>query len=423
MNKNKKRAISLSKLFKNNKFLLAMSLVISIVLWVAVSLSDTNDTTATISNIPIQVTLSEEAVDSGLQIFSGNDQTASVTVTGNRLAVGSLSSDDIVVSAPTAGTISTSGNYALSLTAKKLNTSDRFEIISTVSPSVINVYVDQLKEQSFNVINKITYNVSEGYHATVSSSTSSVTVSGPQSEVDRVTSVGIIGEIEGELKDNTSLECEVKLYDNTGSVVNSNLITLSDEKIVANFSVLPYKEVPVNVVFDNKPDELDMANYTTVVPNKLKIAAPKNVLDKLDSIDTAPISMSSLENDSYNLERELEIPSKCTNISNTDSAQVKVNLSSMSSKTFKVTRSSFNVVNLDDSYSYSIATETLNVTLIGPESDLGRITSSDISCVIDASNIDGTTGSITLPATFSVNYSSSCWAHGDYKVNISVSKQ
>ncbi len=420
--KNKKSSFRLSRLFKNNKFLIILSLIISIAVWITMSLSDTNETTATISNIPVQITLSDDAVDSGLQIFTGNDQTASVTVSGNRLAVGSLSSDDIVVSAPTAGTISTSGNHALSLTAKKLNQSDRFEIISSVSPSVINVFVDQLKEQSFNIVNKITYNVSDGYHASLNPSATSVTVSGPKTEVERVASVGIVGEIKGELKDNTSIECQVVLYDNSGAVVNSNLLTLSDETITANFSVLPYKEVPVKIAFKNKPEGLNMDNYSTITPSKLKIAAPKNVLDKLESISTTAIDFVTLKNSVYDLEPDLDIPSKCTNISNTDTADVKINLGSFTSKTFKVKSDQFEVNNLDSSYSYSIATDTLNVTIVGPASEISKLSESDIGCVIDASSIENTTGSITLPAEFTVDGDTSCWAFGEYEVNISVTK-
>ena len=420
--KNRRPSFRLSRLFKNNKFLIIISLVISISVWVAMSFSDSNETTATISNIPIQITLSDDAVDNGLQIFTGNDQTASVTVSGNRLAIGSISADDIVISAPTAGTIATSGNYALSLTAKKLNQADRFEITSTVSPSVINIFVDQLKEQTFNVVNKITYKVSDGYHASFNPSATSVTVSGPKTEVDKVASVGIVGEIKGELKDNASLDCDVKLYDNSGGVISSNLLTLSDDTITANFSVLPYKEVPIKIACKNKPDGLNIDDYATIIPDKIKIAAKKDVLDKLESVSTSAVDFSTISNESYDLEVDLDIPSNCTNISNTDSVDVKINLSSFTKKTLKVKKDIFEVKNLSSEYSYSIATDSLNVTLVGPKSELADITSSDILCEIDASSIEKTTGSISLPATFTVSGDAACWAYGKYEVNISINE-
>ena len=408
--------------FKNNKLLIILSLIISIVVWVTVSMSDTNDTSATISDIPIQINLSDDAVDNGLQIFTGNDQQASVTVEGNRMSIGSISKDDIIVSAPTAGTISTSGTYPLSLTAKKANSSDRFEIVSTVSPSVITIFVDQFKETNFDIVNKITYKVSKGYHAVVTTSAESITVSGPQSEVDKVATVGIVGEISGELKDNTSLECDVKLFDNSGSVITSNLLTLSDNKVTANFSVLPYKEVPVNIAFDNKPSGLDMNNYSTILPGKIKIAAPQEILDKLTAINTTPIDFNTLKNQSYDFEQKLDIPSKCVNISDTQTADVKINLSSFRTRTLKVSSDFFKMTGLSNDYSYNIVTDSLNIKLVGPKNQINIITPSDLSCEIDGSSIDGTTGSITLPVKFSVNGRTSCWVSGSYKVNIFVEK-
>lgn len=410
------------RLFKNNKFLIIISLIISISIWVTVSISDTNDTNATISNIPIQINLSDDAVDNGLQIFSGNDMKASVTVTGNRLSIGQISTDDIIVSAPTAGTISTPGTYPLSLTAKKTNSADRFEIVSTVSPSVINVLVDKYKEANLEIENHITYKVSKGYHAVVTTSSDSITVSGPQSEVDKVASVGITGEISGELKTNTSMECDVKLFDNSGSVITSNLLTLSDEKVTANFSVLPYKEVPVKVAYDNKPSSLNMDYYSNILPNKIKIAAPQDILDELDYINTAPIDFNTLRNQSYDLEQKLDIPSKCVNISDSDTVDVKLNLSAFKTRKLKVSGDYFTMSGLSKDYSYNISTNSLNVTLVGPASQIRKINPEDLTCEIDGSSIDGTTGSITLPVKFKVKGKTSCWVTGNYKVNVSVEK-
>lgn len=411
------------RLFKNNKFLLIISLIISISIWITVSVSDTNDTTATVSNIPIQISLSKDAEDNGLQIFSGNDMQASVTVTGNRLSIGQISSDDIIVSAPTAGTISTSGTYPLSLTAKKTNSSDNFEIVSTVSPSVISVLVDKYKETEFDIENHIKYKVSEGYHAVVTTSSDTITVSGPQGEVDKVASVGIVGEISGELKSNTSMECDVKLFDNSGSIITSNLLTLSDDKVTANFSVLPYKEVPVKVAYENQPDSLNMDYYSNILPNKIKIAAPQEILDKLTHINTTPIDFATLKNKSYDFEQKLDIPSKCVNISETDTVDVKINLSSFKTRKLKVSSDYFKMTGLSDEYSYSIATDSLNITLVGPASQVRKITPDDLTCEVDGSSIDGTTGSITLRVKFKVNGKTSCWVTGQYKVNVTVDKQ
>ncbi|MCH5303325.1 MAG: hypothetical protein J1E41_00555, partial [Ruminococcus sp.] len=269
-----KRGFSPSRLFRNNKFLLVLSLLIAISVWVIMSLSNTNESDTVISNIPIQINLSDEAVNNGLKIFSGDDQTASVTVKGNRVTLGTISSDDIVVSAQTAGSISTSGTYALSLSTRKANSSDNFEIVSTASPSVITVYVDYSKEASFKVENKLIYSVAEGYHADVALSTDEISVSGPRSEVSKIASAAIEGTIGGEIRADKSSEFDIKLYDSLGSEISNGMINLSEETVTVNFSVLPEKEVPIKLAYENKPGRLNVESFVNTKPNKILVCAP-----------------------------------------------------------------------------------------------------------------------------------------------------
>ena len=86
----KKKKLSLNKLFQNNKFLIILALVISTITWVYMSMGTTNDTTVTISNIPIQIELPDQLDNNGLQVFRDTKQTATVTVTGSRAVLGSI---------------------------------------------------------------------------------------------------------------------------------------------------------------------------------------------------------------------------------------------------------------------------------------------------------------------------------------------
>ena len=62
------------------------------------SMGTTNDTTVTISNIPIQIELPDQLDNNGLQVFRDTKQTATVTVTGSRAVLGSIGTKDITVS-------------------------------------------------------------------------------------------------------------------------------------------------------------------------------------------------------------------------------------------------------------------------------------------------------------------------------------
>ena len=90
MKNNKSKRSKFKAFLQSTNFLFIISIVISLVIWIYMSISTGNDTSLTISGIPVQVELSDEAVNNGLQVFSGSDHTASLTVTGNRAVVGSL---------------------------------------------------------------------------------------------------------------------------------------------------------------------------------------------------------------------------------------------------------------------------------------------------------------------------------------------
>lgn len=418
-----KKRFSLSRLFRNNKFVLVISLIISVMIWVLISLSNTNESDTTITNIPIQINLSDDAVNNGLKIFSGADQTASVVVKGNRVTLGSITSDDIVVSAQTAGTISTSGTYALSLTAKKAMSTNNFEISSSVSPSVITVFVDHSKTASFKIDNKLKYNVTDGYHADVTLSADEIKVTGPQSEVSKISTAVIEGTIGGEISEDKSSEFDVKLYDSTGTEISNGMFELSDTSVTANFSVLPEKEVPVNLSYKNKPASLNIDSFIDINPRKILIAAPQSTLKNIAHISTEQIDFNELPNKKNVLTLNLNTPDKVSNLNDNKSVKATLDLRSYKSKRVRLTNNNFKLNGLDNAYSYYFLTDVLNVSVNGPKSKLKKITSADISCVIDASDIDGTTGSISLPVKVSLKNSDYCWVYGEYKVNVYVYKQ
>ncbi len=417
-----KQHFSISRLFRNNKFVLIVSAMIAVSIWVLMSLSNTNESDRVISNIPIQINLSDEAVKNGLEIFSGNDQTASVTVKGNRVTLGSISSDDIVVSAQTAGSISTSGTYALSLTTRKANSADNFEIISTATPSVITVYADYPKEAQFDIENKIKYSVAENYHADVTLSADEIKVNGPQSEVSKIASVAIEGTIGGEMREDKSSEFDVKLYDSLGSEISNGMIDLSEKTVTVNFSVLPEKEVPIKLAYKNKAKGLNVDSFASVSPNKILVSGPADVLENLEYVSTEAIDFTKLSNKREKLDLALDLPDKVVNLSENDSIRVNLDLRSYRTKTIRVSKDHFIVRGLDASYSYTFSTDELNVVLKGSKSKLDDIKASNITCKINASDIDGTTGSISLPVSITFDGVDSCWAYGDYNVNIIVTK-
>ena len=104
----------INKFFKSNKLAFVFSLIVSFCIWVKLSTSSSEKISKTISNIPINIALSESAKESGLRVFGLDNVFAEVTVEGNRIALGQLTKENITVFAQqSAGIINTTGNYTL----------------------------------------------------------------------------------------------------------------------------------------------------------------------------------------------------------------------------------------------------------------------------------------------------------------------
>lgn len=418
----KKKKLSLNKLFQNNKFLIILSLVISTITWVYMSMGTTNDTSVTISNIPIQIELPDQLVNNGLQVFSDSEQTATVTVTGSRAVLGSISTKDITVTAATNG-IDSAGTYQISLSAVKTNPSANFQIISTVTPSNVNVIVDYLRETSFPIQENVVYKVADGYYASTSLASKNITVSGPQTEIAKIAKVSASAELDGILDDSTSATADILLYDKSGNRISTDLLKMEFGTVEASISVLPEKTVKVVPEFMNKPEGLNLGDdMLSVEPSEILLAGPKKVLDNTKSIKLESIDFATLSNKRYEYnDQGINIPTDCKNISNSTAAKVVLDLSSLSKKTYTV--DSFKVSGLSSEYKADVTQTNMSVTVIGSKKELENLKSSDIECIIDTSDQSGTVGSVQMPVTFKLKGTSTCWVSGSYKANITISEK
>lgn len=417
-----KKKFSLNGILKNNKFLFILAVLISFSVWIYMSMGSSNDTSLTISNIPIQIELPDESRDSGLQVFSGGEQTASVTISGNRAILGSITESDITVTAA-ANTISSTGTYQLSVSAAKTNPGQNFQIISTVSPSTVSVFVDYLRESTFQIQENVVYKVADGYYASTALSSKNVVISGPQTEISRISKVSAVASIDNTLTESDSTEAKIVLYDKNGKEISTNLLTMDLYSVQAMVSVLPEKTVDIKPVFLNKPNGLNINDdIIKMEPDSILIAGPQKILNDTLSVNLEPIDFSTLKNEVKTFPSlGIDIPKDCKNISNSTTADVTLDLSKLSSKKFTVDK--FTVEGLLNEYKADVTQKSISVTIIGPKKEIDNLKSNDITGVIDTSDSEGTTGSVQMPVSFTIKGTKSCWAYGSHKANLTITEK
>lgn len=420
MKENKSKFKGFKAFIQSTNFLFILSVVISLSIWIIMSISTGNDTSLTISGIPVQVELSDEAVNNGLQVFSGSDYDASLTVTGNRAVVGSLQASDITVKA-TANYVDSAGNYTLYLNASKNNPYSDFQISSSIKPSTIDVFIDYLREETFDIQENVVYKVDDGYYASTTLSSKTIYISGPQSEVSKIAKVVASADIDGTLNSSQKVDADIILFDSAGKEINTDLLSLDFKTVEAAISVLPEKEVTLKPVFTNLPSGLQITDdMISVEPSSIMLAGTDDVLVKTDAVSLAPIDFTTLTNTRTTFDLAVEIPTDCKNISNTSTAKVTLDLSSLSSKKLVVEK--FTVQGLASGYSAEVTQKSLEVTVYGTSSQIDSLNAADITAVIDVSASGGMKGSVSMPVTFAIEKGSSCWVSGSYKANLTISE-
>nr|WP_316618000.1 CdaR family protein [uncultured Ruminococcus sp.] len=414
----KKRSLS-QLIFSKNYVIFILAVIISIGIWTYMSLNSSNDTTVTISNVPIQMDLSESSRNLGLQIFTDEKQTASVTVTGNRTILGSVTESDLTVTAA-ASSVNSSGNFTLPVSAAKKNPSSNFQITGS-TPSSVSVMVDYYKESTFQIQDKILFGVADGYYGATSLPYNSITISGPQTEVMKIKQVAAVASVEDNLLETTDVEADIVLYDENGNELSQKLLTMSFRTLTATISVLTEKSVKVEAGYVNKPSGLDLTNLVEIHPSGILLAGPDDVMKTLVSVKTEEIDFSTLSDEAVNFNTlAINIPEKCKNISNNATAQVKIDLSGMTKKTFDV--DTFKVEGLSSAYKAEVTSKNISVTVIGPKSEIESLDADKITATISVTDPAVKTGSVEMPVTFRFDGANSCWAYGKYTANLNISE-
>ncbi len=442
MSKNNKSIIE--KIIYNNKLLMVFCLIISVILWAAVKINYSADTTRTISDIKITVTNSADSSD--FVPFIGEDELyADVVVTGKAYNINSyaLSKDDIIVEA-SGGYIDSAGYKVLNLTVKPSETSDLSDVeISSVSPSTLSVYYDRKATQTFDVEARITNstdNLAEG-EFTVGQpvpSMSTVEITGPATILNKMTKVYFEGSvIEDELPltqakvipADISYELESKRYEKYLTCESIN-----DESNPATVTIPVYvtKNVPTQVKFINQPAYFtENSPKVRITPSELKVTYNPAESEDYEFITVGTVDFRSLL-DEVN-EFSFEVDEKFVN-SGTDTSfgefRVTVDMSSMSSKTFDITDGKVVLLNRTDGLNYSVDTSRSNfdsVVVVGPEKSLKKITTDDIQVEINVSSLSAVArGSQTIEVSniSIVNEEiTDCWIYGKYNAVIRVTAQ
>lgn len=259
-----KKSFSFSNLIYNDKYLIFVSIVVALLVWIFTSLSVGTDESKTIKvNVPIKLgdSVSEQL---GMQYYSLQDTVElTVSVTGAKYVVGQVTENDLDVSFDTSA-INRVGEHSIPILVTNKSKSLDFSIDS-VYPKTIDGYFDVNSEKTFDVVlNFDESNTAEGYaFGNPVLNEEKVVVSGPKTYVDKISSVYCDVDFgdKSDLTETFTQDCEIHF---DGDSIVNNFLTVTSrtdkEKPIKNLNVtLPVLKkvvLPVSSSFEDKPQGL-----------------------------------------------------------------------------------------------------------------------------------------------------------------------
>lgn len=430
-----KKKFSLGGIFFHNTFVLIFSFCVAVVAWFVMT-SQNTDTNRVIRDVPIEVQLASSAEEDGIRVFNQTYNMADLEIAGSSLITNKLTAEDFQVTAllnPTSTKLTgnTLQKATLPIRAVKLSSVADYKIVS-YSPEEITVEYDRYKEATFTIEQDLTYSADSNYYpGTVSLSAQEVVISGPESSVNKISRAAVAYTVNDPLKSDASFTCPVRLYDQENQEItdmSALYLTLDVDTVEVNIPILGRKTVEIKAATVHQPKGFADSRIT-VSPAQIDIAGDPEVLATINEItlDT-PIDFADLEVSANNaITMDIPLPAGVKNITaagenSVSQATVSINLNGYRQTTVQVPVENIQISNRPAGKEVTVDVKSIDVTLVGSEAQVTKLTGESVLVQIDLANYNDTNGGINASATVALTGtgSDSCWVLGKYTVALTL---
>ena len=427
------------------------SLLISIGLWVFITLTMSNDSVKTITDVPIHIDTTDLQETSKLELISIVDPPAlsnakvDVTLSGSIYQLSRVTAEDVSVVAQVTG-ITRAGEYTFSLVPSCSVRNVNVKIENNYD--FVKVWFDYKKQKDVKIDKVIAYGVSVSSDDLIigdtASSIKSLRLSGPESVIDSSASVHVCATINKEISEPFETLGTIHYLDADGndispdrisfvSIIDYNDIEAStgvpagapiEDDITVMVPVSKTATLPLAISFANQPAgfNLDSLSYS-LSPSSIKLEGSIDAINKLidaGSYTVEGIDFATLSPYSPNMKLNLNLSTGIEELNGISEVNVKFNFNNYTTKTITLPNNgNFTLINADG-LKAQVTTESIDIVVAGPASSVNAIGAGSCSVVVDMESYDGTPGQRKMPATVTVRNKNNCWVYGTYSVMVLV---
>lgn len=415
---------NLKKGTKANFSLAIYSVVIAILAWFIISVTLYPSVKKTITNIPLTVEITGSAADSGLSVISYDVETVDVKLKCSRTEYTELTAETLTAYVDFEN-ISTTGKKNLAVKLKTSTGATYSE--ATIEPATVNVVLDKYDTKEFPISPKIP-NVTLAEGKTINNDEfvcepDTISITGPLAQLEKISECHAVSDKDLTLDSSYTLNSDrVQLFSEDGSEIDQENMTFSQTNFLMNIPVLTQKTVTPTVQILNAPSDFDQSCLKlNMSVDSLTIASKNSMSEIPDTLEIAKIQLSDLDigySKTFDITSVLETRN-CINMSGVDSITVSLDDTGLAKKELTLDKKNIHLSNTPaDDYEYSILTQQLSITIVGPEDLIGELTANDFLADANLLNADTSLNQFNYDVSVSCLTQDNVWSVTKAKVSI-----
>lgn len=310
--------------------------LLSFCLWIYVNNVETTVKTYTLKNVPVKLVNVEALKNYGLALSPGQKFEVNLNLEGPSKYIYSVNQNDFTIQADLS-------EYALkngenNIPVQIINYPQQVNIKNN-GYLIVKVKLEPLEQKTFDTVSDVNVTFAPNvYKDSINFTSEKVEVSGPQSAVNKVKTVALVGSL-----DNVS-ESMVRSFKYEALDANNNVVkdvTLS--KSSGELSVLTNTGKKVNVVAEFKgqlPNGITLLS-TEISQNSVNIVGDKSALEGVSTLKTEPIDLTNITGNTKKTV-QIVLPSGVKVAGGNNTVTVNINVSGNTSDVDKNTQENNN---------------------------------------------------------------------------------
>lgn len=402
----------------NNIGLKIVSLMGTLILWLAVMSAVNPVVSTTIHNIKVGVENESAISELGktYEILSGD--TVSAKVTARKSDIDQLTSSDIKVTADLSK-LSIVNSMPLEVEIESLP-----DASIKLSMNTMEISVEDIVDGEFPIeINQTEPPSTKYYISDIELSSDTLVISGAKSLVSKVGKVQV--DIDAsEITSNTTLNIRPMIYDKNGELMDIKKFNLSAEEIAASISLYSTKLVPLNIHTTIMSDQINyILKGIDYDKKQIYVAGPQDKLDEIDEINISlypDISIEDISKSQFirSIEVKDYLPDGLYISSNDGKVTLTVDFKEFSIRTFTLNPDNIKIMNIKSGSTGVIENKQYKVNLISLDTDVSALEIEDIEPYVDATSLSAGKHTLSLKLK---NFPAGANMYGDTVINVTLS--